>query len=88
MVGLDIDGVVADFLSPFLLRLEQHIGKGPITADSLRSVHLSAHQALTEEVVRNCSNAVKRDPGFWSKLASLLTPGQWKRLERLSQRSA
>ncbi len=86
MVGLDIDGVVADFLSPFLLRLEQHIGKGPITADSLRSVHLSAHPALTEEVVRNCSNAVKRDPGFWSKLASLLTPGQWKRLERLSQR--
>ena len=37
MVGLDIDGVVADFLSPFLLRLEERIGKGPIPAESLRA---------------------------------------------------
>ena len=86
MVGLDIDGVVADFLSPFLLRLEKRTGKGPIPAESLRSVHLSAHPALTEEAVKDCSDAVRRDPGFWDGLDSLLSPEQWRRLERLSRR--
>lgn len=86
MVGLDIDGVLADFLSPFLLRLEERIGKGPIPAASLRSVRLSAHPALTEEAVRECAEAVRRDPGFWGGLDSLLSPEQWRRLEHLSQR--
>lgn len=86
MVGLDIDGVAADFLSPFLLRLETRIGKGPIPAASLTSVDLSAHPALTEETVEDCAEAVRRDPGFWSGLDSLLSPGQWQRLEHLSRR--
>ena len=85
MVGLDIDGVLADFLSPFLLRLEERIGKGPIPAASLRSVRLSAHPALTEEAVRECADAVRQDPGFWDGLDSLLSPEQWRRLEQLSQ---
>ena len=86
MVGLDIDGVVADFLSPFLLRLEERIGKGPIPAESLRSVRLSAHPVLTEEAVEECAEAVRRDPGFWDGLESLLSREQWRRLEHLSQR--
>ncbi len=86
MVGLDIDGVVADFLSPFLLRLEKRVGKGPIPAESLRSVRLSAHPVLTEEAVRDCSDAVRQDPGFWDGLDSLLSGEQWSRLEELSQR--
>ena len=86
MVGLDIDGVVADFLSPFLLRLETRIGKGPIPADSLTSVDFSAHPALTEETVGDCAEAVRRDPRFWAGLDSLLSPEQWQRLERLSRR--
>ena len=85
MVGLDIDGVVADFLSPFLLRLEKRIGKGPIPAESLRSVRLSAHPVLTEDAVRDCADAVRRDPDFWDGLDSLLSPEQWRRLEHLSQ---
>ena len=85
MVGLDIDGVLADFLSPFLIRLEKRIGKGPIPAESLRSVRLSAHPELTEEAVRECADAVRRDPGFWDGLDSLLSAEQWQRLERLSQ---
>lgn len=38
MLGLDIDGVGADFLSSFLVLLEKRTGKGPIPADSLVSV--------------------------------------------------
>ena len=85
MVGLDIDGVVADFLSPFLLRLERRIGKGPIPAESLRGVRLSAHPVLTEDAVRECAEAVRQDPGFWDGLDSLLSPDQWRRLEHLSE---
>lgn len=85
MVGLDIDGVVADFLTPFLLRLEQRIGKGPIPADSLRSVDFSVHPVLTEEAVKECAEAVRRDPAFWDGLDSLLSGEQWRRLEHLSR---
>lgn len=51
MLGLDIDGVGADFLSSFLVLLEKRIGKGPIPADSLVSVDFTAHPALTEEAM-------------------------------------
>lgn len=85
MVGLDIDGVVADFLSPFLLRLEKRIGKGPIPAEALTSVDFTAHPALTEEAVEACADAVRRDPLFWEGLDSLLSREQWRRLEALSR---
>ncbi len=84
MMGLDIDGVVADFLTPFLLRLEQRIGK-PIPAGSLASVDLTAHPALTEEAVEACADAVRREPLFWDGLDSLLSPEQWRRLDALSR---
>lgn len=86
MLGLDIDGVVADFLSPFLLLLEKRTGKGPIPADSLVSVDFTAHPALTREAVEACADAVKRDPGFWTGLDSLLSREQWRRLEELNRR--
>ena len=86
MLGLDIDGVVADFLSPFLLLLEKRTGKGPIPADSLVSIDFTAHPALTEEAVEACADAVKRDPGFWTGLDSLLSREQWRRLEALNRR--
>jgi len=35
MIGLDINGVVADFFSPFLTALENRIGRGPIAAESI-----------------------------------------------------
>lgn len=85
-MGLDIDGVVADFLSPFLVLLEKSAGKGSIPADSILSVDLAAHPMLTEEAVEACLDAVRRDPGFWSALDSLLSPEQWQRLEGLSRR--
>ena len=86
MVGLDIDGVVADFLSPFLLRLEKRIGKGRIPTESLTSVDFTAHPTLTEEAVEACADAVRRDPVFWTGLDSLLDREQWRRLEELSRR--
>lgn len=35
ILGLDIDGVVADFLSPFLQSIEQKMGTGPIPPQSI-----------------------------------------------------
>jgi len=85
VIGLDIDGVVADFLSPFLSLLENEVGKGPIAAESLFSVDFTEHPILTKEAVKTCSDAVKRNPQFWGELDSLLSREQWLRLETLSQ---
>lgn len=87
-MGLDIDGVVADFLSPFLTLLEKEIGKGPITAESLVSIDFAEHPILTKEAVLSCGEAVKRDPDFWDRLDSLLSEEQWVRLEEVNQRNA
>jgi uncharacterized HAD superfamily protein len=86
VLGLDIDGVVADFLSPFLNLLEREIGKGPIVAESLMSIDFTEHPVLTKEAVETCSETVKRDPDFWNRLDSLLTQPQWLRLEELNRK--
>ena len=86
VLGLDIDGVVADFLSDFLLVLEKRIGRGPITAESITSFNFSDHPVLTKKAVRDCMEMVSYDPLFWSKLSSLITPLEWKRLAVLSYR--
>lgn len=85
VLGLDIDGVVADFLSPFLGLLEKEIGQGPIAAESLVSVDFTEHPVLTKEAVRTCADAIKRDPDFWSRLDSLLSQAQWTQLEELNR---
>lgn len=85
MIGLDIDGVVADFLSPFLTLLEKEIGRGPIAAETLISVDFSDHPILTQEAVEACSDAVKRNPDFWDQLESLLSKEQWNQLEELNR---
>lgn len=85
VLGLDIDGVVADFLSPFLGLLEKEIGKGPIAAESLTSVDFTEHPVLTKEAIETCSDLVKRDPDFWSQLDSLLSEEQWARLEDVNR---
>ena len=84
IVGLDIDGVLADFLSPFLLRLEEKIGNGPIHADSITDFNFSEHPILSEEVVWDCLEKVSYDPAFWQNMSSLITPSEWRQLESLS----
>lgn len=84
-LGLDIDGVVADFLSPFLALLETKITVGPILADSITSVDFREHPLLNEEAVNECTAEVMADPSFWSGLDSLLSTQQWARLEAWSR---
>jgi len=86
MVGLDIDGVVADFLSPFLRFLEKRVGNGPIPADTVTDFNFKDHPFLSEETVGKCMEAVSYDPDFWQGLASLISAKEWQRLERLSRR--
>jgi len=84
MVGLDIDGVVADFLSPFLRVVEKKIGNGPIPAESITDFNFKEHPYLTEEAVWKCMEEVSHDPAFWRDLSPLISPEEWQRLEALS----
>ena len=83
-VGLDIDGVVADFLSPFLLLLEKRIGNGPISEETITDFRFKDHPLLSQEVVSDCMQTVSYDPSFWQNLSSLITPRDWQNLENLS----
>jgi deoxypyrimidine-specific 5' nucleotidase type C protein (NT5C) len=85
IVGLDIDGVVADFISPFLRFLEKRVGKGPIGLDSITDLNFSNHPFLSEEIVVECIQNVSDDPKFWQGLAPLPTTSQWKLLDDLSR---
>jgi len=86
MVGLDIDGVVADFLSPFLRLLEKKIGNGPILAETITGFDFKDHPVLSEKVVEECMVAVSYDPVFWQKLPPLLSPEEWQALDNLSRK--
>ncbi len=85
-VGLDIDGVVADFLSPFLLLLEKRIDNGPISEETITDFRFKDHPLVTEEVVSDCMQTVSYDSSFWQNLSSLITPRDWQKLENLSRR--
>ena len=43
IVGLDIDGVLADFITPFLQLLGQRTGTGPIDPASVIDPNFFAH---------------------------------------------
>ncbi len=85
IVGLDIDGVLADFLAPFLQLLENRTGHAPILEESITDFTFSEHPLLSEEIVMNCLEEVSYDPDFWQKLSPLITPGEWQRLDELSR---
>jgi uncharacterized HAD superfamily protein len=85
MVGLDIDGVLADFISPFLRRMEQRVENGPIDAETITDLTFKSHPHLTERIVSECLMEVSNEPAFWRDLAPLPSPNQWKTLESLSR---
>jgi uncharacterized HAD superfamily protein len=85
MIGLDIDGVLADFLPPFLKLLENRAGKGPIDPLSIVDPSFVTHPFLTREIIDSCMVDVSYDPAFWDGLAPLPTAGQWQALEDLSR---
>jgi uncharacterized HAD superfamily protein len=84
IVAFDIDGVVADFVSPFLRVLERRVGGGPIDPASITDPNFMRHPFLTREVVLQCMEEVSFDPAFWTALEPLLSPEQWRALERVS----
>ena len=85
MVGLDIDGVLADFLPPFLKILEQRAGNGPIDLESIIDPSFVSHPAISNEIISECMEAVSYDARFWEDLAPLPTARQWQALDDLSR---
>ncbi len=86
LVGMDIDGVVADFLSPFLRCLSKRIGGEPIAAEMITDLSFKGHAAVTEEIVEECLMAVSQDRDFWHQITPLLAPSEWEALDDLSRR--
>jgi len=85
MVGLDIDGVVADFISPFLRLVEERAGGGPIDPQTITDPNFIYHPFVTNEIISECMEKVSYNPGFWQELASLPSPAEWKTLDRYSR---
>jgi uncharacterized HAD superfamily protein len=85
IVGLDIDGVVADFLPPFLQRLAECAGKGPIDPQSVTDPSFANHPFLSQEIISRCMVEVSYDPDFWQQLAPLPSVEEWLALDQLSR---
>lgn len=85
MVGLDIDGVVADFLPPFLQRLAKFAGNGPIDPQSVTDPSFTNHPFLSQEIISRCVAEVSYDAGFWQELAPLPSAEEWLALDQLSR---
>jgi uncharacterized HAD superfamily protein len=84
MVGLDIDGVVADFITPFLQLLAERTGSGPIDPASITDPNFMQHPFLTQEIIFQCMEAASYDPEFWRALEPLPSKSQWQTLEQIS----
>jgi uncharacterized HAD superfamily protein len=85
IVGLDIDGVLADFVPAFLRVLAERGGNGPIDPESVTDPNFTNHPFLTAEIVARCVAEVSSDPLFWELLAPLPSPEQWRALDVLSR---
>jgi uncharacterized HAD superfamily protein len=84
MIALDIDGVLADFVTPFLRLLETRVGGAPIDPASITDPNFQSHPFLTKEIIYDCMVDTSYDPQFWRVLAPLPSQSQWQSLNRLS----
>lgn len=84
MLGLDIDGVLADFITPFLQLLAARTGSGPIDPASIIDPNFMQHPFLTKEIIVECMEAASYDPEFWRTLTPLPSQTQWRALQRIS----
>jgi len=84
-LGLDIDGVVADFITPFLKLLQARSGSGPIDPASITDPNFTRHPFLTRELIFECMETASYDPEFWRAMTPLLSSDQWLTLDRISQ---
>lgn len=83
-IALDIDGVLADFVTPFLQLLEKRVGGEPIDPAAITDPNFQHHPFLTQELIYDCMVATSYDPDFWRVLAPLPSPAQWQALEQVS----
>jgi len=84
-IGMDIDGVLADFVTPFLQLLERRVGGAPIDPASITDLNFQSHPFLTQEIIYDCMVDTSYDPEFWRGLAPLPSQNQWQSLNRLSR---
>lgn len=84
-LGFDIDGVLADFITPFLKLLELRTGGGVIDPDTITDPNFMHHPYLTKQIIMECMESASYDPEFWRALAPLPTPRQWRALDELSR---
>ena len=87
LVGLDVDGVVADFLGPFLRFVERTTGCGPIAPETVVDLSYKDHPIITEAVLERCLAALADEPDFFDRLVPLLQPPEWRALDALSRAS-
>lgn len=86
LVGLDIDGVLADFISPFLQFVEKKIGNGPISVETITDLSFKKHPHLSEKIIEECMVEISYDPHFWGRLSPLLSSNEWQALDALSRK--
>ena len=84
-IGLDIDGVLADFVTPFLQLLEQRVGGPAIDPASITDPNFQHHPFLTKEIINDCMVETSYDPEFWRVLAPLPSAEQWQSLDQISR---
>ena len=83
-VALDIDGVVADFVSPFVQVLQARSG-GAIDLESVTDPNFTNYPFLSSELIKQCVMEVSDDPQFWRGLAPLPSPVEWQAIDALSR---
>jgi len=83
-VALDIDGVVADFVSPFVRILQARSG-GAIDLESFTDLNFTNYPFLSSELIKQCVMEVSDDPQFWRGLAPLPSLVEWQCLDALSR---
>ena len=84
-LGFDIDGVLADFITPFLRLLQERTRCDAIDPASITDPNFMHHPFLTNEIIMECMEAVSYNPDFWRALAPLPSPEQWLALDKLSR---
>ena len=84
-IALDIDGVLADFVTPFLQLLEQRVGGPSIDPASITDPNFQHHPFLTKELIYDCMVDTSYDAEFWRVLSPLPSTDQWQALNQVSR---
>src|SRR5678815_821778 len=84
-IGVDIDGALADFVTPFLQMPEGRVGGPPIDPASITDLNYQNHPCRTRDLIYECMVDASYDPEFWRMLAPLPSAQQWQSLSQISR---